>query len=60
MHGGALFFSMFFPAMTGGGELFIICILYCLTVALITVFFNPFFINLVWSITLQIKLLGKW
>ncbi|ECG1193360.1 hypothetical protein DQ961_13755 [Salmonella bongori] len=58
MHGGSIILLDVFPAMTGG-ELFIICILYCLTVALITVFFNPFFINLVWSITLQIKLLGK-
>ncbi len=59
MHGGSIILLDVFPAMTGWGELFIICILYCLTVALITVFFNPFFINLVWSITLQIKLLGK-
>ncbi|EAA7679712.1 hypothetical protein CHT23_001522 [Salmonella enterica subsp. houtenae serovar 48:z4,z32:-] len=48
--GGALFFSMLFPATMGGFELFIIYILCCLALALISVFFNPFFINLVWSI----------
>lgn len=57
--GGALFFSMLFPASMGGFELFITCILCCLIFALISVFFNPFFINLVWSIKLQIKLMGK-
>ncbi|CAM7733937.1 hypothetical protein CIFRMA203M1_13490 [Citrobacter freundii] len=57
--GGALFFSMLFPASMGGVELFIMCILCCLILALISVFFNPFFINLVWSIKLQIKLMGK-
>ncbi|MDE9694073.1 hypothetical protein RZR26_04900 [Citrobacter freundii] len=57
--GGALFFSMLFPASMGGFELFIMCILCCLILALISVFFNPFFINLVWSIKLQLKLMGK-
>lgn len=57
--GGALFFSMLFPATMGGVELFIVFILCCLLLALMSVFFNPFFINLVWSIKLQIKLMGK-
>ncbi|HFV9302697.1 TPA: hypothetical protein ACIAJC_000318 [Citrobacter freundii] len=57
--GGALFFSMLFPASMGGFELFIMCILCCLILALISVFFNPFSINLVWSIKLQLKLMGK-
>ncbi|HAT4017888.1 TPA: hypothetical protein L0163_001313 [Citrobacter freundii] len=57
--GGALFFSMLFPASMGGFELFIMCILCCLILVLISVFFNPFFINLVWSIKLQLKLMGK-
>lgn len=57
--GGALFFSMLFPATMGGGEPFIMFILCCLILALISVFFNPFFINLVWSIKLQFKLMGK-
>lgn len=57
--GGALFFSMLFPATMGGFELFIIYILCCLALALISVFFNPFFINFVWSIKVQIKLIGK-
>lgn len=57
--GGALFFSMLFPASMGGFELFIMCILCCLILVLISVFFNPFFINLVWSIKLQLTLMGK-
>lgn len=57
--GGVLFFSMLFPATMGDVELFIIYMLCCLALALISVFFHPFFINLVWSIKVQIKLMGK-
>lgn len=57
--GGALFLSMIFPATMGGVELFITYILFSLALVLISVFFSPFFINLIWSIKIQIKLMGK-
>nr|VUD27103.1 Uncharacterised protein [Salmonella sp. NCTC 7297] len=60
MHGVVRYSSLcFFLQQWEGFELFIIYILCCLALALISVFFNPFFINLVWSIKVQIKLRGK-
>lgn len=57
--GGALFLAMMFPATRGDVELFISYILCSLALVLISVFFSPFFINLIWSIKIQIKLMGK-
>lgn len=57
--GGALFVSMLFPATLADFELFIIYMLCCLALVLVSICFTPFFIILVWSLKVQIKLIGK-
>lgn len=55
----ALLLAVIFASFSDGIEFFIVNILFCVVVALISLFFTPFFINLIWSIKIQVKLFGK-
>lgn len=57
--GGTLLLTMLFPATMGGFEIFLVYVLCGLALMIVSVFFNPFFINFFWSIRVQIKLMGK-
>lgn len=54
-----LLLSVIFASLSEGIAFFIVNILFCIAVALISLFFTPFVINLFWSIKIQYKLLGK-
>lgn len=55
----ALLVSMLFPATMGGVQFFLEFILCFVIMAVVSVFFSPFLINLIWSVKVQIKLVGK-
>ena len=55
----ALLLSVIFASLSEGIEFFIVNVLFCTAVAFISLFFTPFVINLLWSIKIQYKLLGK-
>ncbi|CAH6662060.1 hypothetical protein [Pseudocitrobacter vendiensis] len=57
--GCILLLTMLFPATMGGIEIFLVYMLCSLALVIVSVFFSPFFINLVWSVRVQIKLMGK-
>lgn len=55
----ALLLAVIFASFSEGIEFFIVNIFFCIAVALVSLFFTPFVINLIWSIKIQYKLLGK-
>ncbi|MGO0674273.1 hypothetical protein [Citrobacter werkmanii] len=55
----ALLLAVIFSSLSEGIDFFIVNILFCIGVGLISLFFTPFVINLIWSIKIQCKLLGK-
>ncbi|WP_213133361.1 hypothetical protein [Citrobacter sp. FP75] len=55
----ALLLAVIFASLTEGIEYFIVNVLVCIAVALVSLFYTPFVINLIWSIKIQYKLLGK-
>ncbi|EHE8590061.1 hypothetical protein JMM56_004699, partial [Salmonella enterica] len=55
----ALLLAIIFASLSEGIEFFLINVLLCMAVALISLFFTPFVINLIWSIKIQFKLIGK-
>ncbi|RBP12606.1 hypothetical protein [Pseudocitrobacter faecalis] len=56
---GSLFILVVFVSIPDGIEFLIANLLFCLAVAFISLFFSPFVINLIWSIKIQIRLIGK-
>ncbi|MEZ3138015.1 hypothetical protein ACBQ88_02780 [Citrobacter braakii] len=57
--GIALLLAVIFASFSEGIEFFIVNVLFCIAVALVSLFFTPFVINLIWSIKIQVKLIGK-
>lgn len=55
----ALLLAVIFASFSGGVEFFIVNVLFCMAVALVSILFTPFVINLIWSIKIQYKLIGK-
>ncbi|ELZ9355729.1 hypothetical protein QBC30_001968 [Citrobacter freundii] len=55
----ALLLAVIFASFSEGIEFFIVNVFFCMAVALVSLFFTPFVINLIWSIKVQYKLLGK-
>ncbi|WP_072569959.1 hypothetical protein [Enterobacter sp. SA187] len=56
---GVLLLSVIFGSIAGGVESFLVNFLFCSVIAFLSLFFTPFFMNLVWSIKIQVKLIGK-
>lgn len=56
---GALLLAVIFASLSEGIEYFIVNVLFCIAVALVSLFFTPFVINLIRSIKTQVKLIGK-
>lgn len=56
---GGLLLTVIVVSIPDGIEFLIVNLLFCIAVALISLFFTPFVINLIWSVKIQIKLLGK-
>ncbi|EOV6165246.1 MULTISPECIES: hypothetical protein [Citrobacter] len=54
-----LLLAVIFASFSEGIEFFIVNVFFCMAVALVSLFFTPFVINLIWSIKIQYKLLGK-
>ncbi|EJB8473828.1 hypothetical protein HV096_00155 [Citrobacter freundii] len=54
-----LLLAVIFSSLSEGIEFFVVNVLFCMAVALVSLFFTPFVINLIWSIKIQYKLLGK-
>lgn len=55
----ALLVAVIFASLSEGIEFFIVNVIFCMAVALVSLFFTPFVINLIWSFKIQYKLLGK-
>ncbi len=55
----ALLSAVIFSSLSEGIEYLIANILFCIAVAFASLFFTPFVINLIWSIKIQYRLLGK-
>lgn len=55
----ALLSAVIFASLSEGIEFFIVNVLLCIAVAVVSLFFSPFVINLIWSIKIQVKLFGK-